>query len=335
MGTYHTILVPLDGSEFGERAIPIAVELAQRNGARLELTLVHQPLQGFATAMEMPQVAAEYEAEARFRERAYLDQTAQRLGSQHNIPVTSILLEGSVAEAIESHVQSSAVDLVVMSTHGRGAMGRFWLGSVADRLFRRLHIPVLVVRPSWQEDMPDAEIKRILVPLDGSPLAEAILEDAVRFGSDEAEYLLVSVVVPPVPLLDMVPVTGMPDTSALVPGLMKAAEVYLDRIAERLRSEGRRVSAHPVLANRVHEGLLEQANLLGADLIAIATHGTGGIKRFAIGSVTEKIVRGTPCPVLVLTPQPGSLKPWPQRVTESAAEPVASCGLRPTGVGLG
>ncbi len=328
MGTYHSILVPLDGSEFGERAIPLAVDLARRNNARLELALVHQPLQSFATAMEMPEVGAEYENEARRREQEYLDQTTQRLASRHNIPVSSRLLQGSVAETLESHAQVSAIDLVVMSTHGRGAMGRFWLGSVADRLIRRLHIPVLVVRPSWQEDMPDAEIKRILVPLDGSPLAEAILEDAVRFGGDEAEYLLVSVVVPPVPLLDMVPVTGMPDTSALVPGLMKAAEGYLDRIAERLRSEGRRVSAHTVLADRVHEGLLEQANLFGADLITIATHGAGGIKRFAIGSVTEKIVRGTPCPVLVLTPQPGSLKPRPMPATESEGEPVTCCSVR-------
>jgi nucleotide-binding universal stress UspA family protein len=277
--------------------------------------------------MEMPEVGAEYEGESRRREQEYLDQTTQRLASRQNIRVSSRLLQGSVAETLESYAQVSAIDLVVMSTHGRGAMGRFWLGSVADRLIRRLHIPVLVVRPSWQEDVPDAKIRRILVPLDGSPLAEAILEDAVRFGGDEAEYLLVSVVVPPVPLLDMVPVTGMPDTSALVPGLTKAAEGYLDRIVERLRSEGRRVSAHTVLADRVHEGLLEQANQFGADLIAIATHGAGGIRRFAIGSVTEKIVRGTPCPVLVLTPQPGSLKPRSMPATESGEEPVTCSSL--------
>jgi nucleotide-binding universal stress UspA family protein len=56
MGTYHSILVPLDGSEFGERAIPLAVDLVRRNNARLELAMVHQPLQSFATAVEMPEV---------------------------------------------------------------------------------------------------------------------------------------------------------------------------------------------------------------------------------------------------------------------------------------
>ena len=328
MGTYHAILVPLDGSEFGERAIPLAVDLARQTLARLQLVMVHQPLQSFATAMELPEVGAEYEAEARLREQEYLDEKTRRVAIQDRVSVSSTLLQGSVADALESFVKSSGTDLVVMSTHGRGAMGRFWLGSVADRLIRRLHIPVLVVRPSWQEDMPDAEIKRILVPLDGSLLAEAILEDAARFGGDKAEYMLVSVVVPPVPLLDMVPVTGMPDTSALVPGLMKAAEGYLERIAERLRGEGRRVLAHAVLADRVHEGLLEQANLFGADLITIATHGAGGLKRFAIGSVTEKIVRGAPCPVLVLTPQPGSLKPRPVPATESEEEPVTGTSVR-------
>src|SRR5262245_61440702 len=231
MGTYQAILVPLDGSEFGERAIPLAIDLAQRNNARLELAMVHQPLQSFATAMEMPEVGAEYEAEARRRELEYLDQTAHRVATRDKIPVGSKLLQGAVAEALESHAHLAGIDLVVMSTHGRGAMGRFWLGSVADRLIRRLHVPVLVVRPSWQEDAPDAEIRRMVVPLDGSALAETILDEAVRFGGTNAEYQLVSVVIPPVPLMDMVPVTGMPDTSALVPGLVKAAEDYLNRIA--------------------------------------------------------------------------------------------------------
>jgi nucleotide-binding universal stress UspA family protein len=328
MGTYYAILVPLDGSEFGERALPLAVDLAQRNNARLEIAMVHQPLQSFAIAVEMPEVGAEYESEARRREEAYLDQLSQRLASTYKVPVGSRLLQGSVAEALESQVHGLGIDLVVMSTHGRGAMGRFWLGSIADRLIRRLHIPVLVVRPSWQEDAPDRAMRRILVPLDGSALAEAILDDAVRFGGKDAEYLFVSVVVPPVPLLDMVPVTGMPDTSALVPGLMQTAEEYLARIAARLRREGLRVSTHAMLANRVHEGILEQANLFGADLIAIATHGAGGIKRFAVGSVTEKVIRGTPCPVLILTPKAGSLASRPLPATEAEEEPVASGSVR-------
>jgi nucleotide-binding universal stress UspA family protein len=331
MGTYHAILVPLDGSEFGERALPLAIELAQRNNARLELAMVHQPLQSFATAMEMPEVGAEYEAEARRRELEYLDQTAHQVATRNKIPVGSKLLQGSVVEALESHAHLAGIDLVVMSTHGRGAMGRFWLGSVADRLIRRLHLPVLVVRPSWQEDAPDAEIRRIVVPLDGSPLAETILEEAVRFGGTNAEYQLVSVVVPPVPLMDMVPVTGMPNTSALIPGLVRAAEDYLHRIAERVRKQCRFVSTHVVLANRVHEGLLEQVNLLGGDLIAIATHGAGGIKRLAIGSVTEKVVRGTPCPVLVLTPRVGNVKPQPTPAIEGEEEAVASCDFRSVG----
>ncbi|HSE66706.1 MAG TPA: universal stress protein, partial [Gemmatimonadales bacterium] len=267
MGTYQAILVPLDGSEFGERAIPLATDLAKRNDARLELAMVHQPLQSFATAIEMPEVGAEYEAEAQRREQEYLDQTTHRLASSNTIRVSSRLLQGSVAEALESHAHLAGIDLVVMSTHGRGAMGRFWLGSVADRLIRRLHAPVLVVRPSWREDAPAAEIRRILVPLDGSPLAETIMDEAIRFGGNTAEYQLVSVVIPPVPLMDMVPMTGMPDTSALVPGLVKSAEDYLGRIADRVRKQCRFVSTHVVIANRVHEGLLEQANMLGADLI--------------------------------------------------------------------
>lgn len=309
MRTYRSILVPLDGSEFAEQALPLAVEMARQNGAILQVALVHQPLPAFAAAMELPMVEAELDTEARRREQEYLNLMVRRLGSEASLPVTSILLDGPVAEAIESQVQSSAADLVVISTHGRGAMGRFWIGSVTDRLMRRLCVPVMVVRPGVDGKALPIRVRRILVALDGSAFAETILEEAVGYGrAFGAEYALVSVVEPPLPVMDMVPLTAIPDTLTLERKLLGAAERYLTRIAEGLRAQGHVASAHAVAGTRVSETLLDQANRLGADMIAIATHGAGGLKRLALGSVTDQVVRGSLHPVLVLAPRKGAVK---------------------------
>lgn len=303
MRTHRSILVPLDGSAFAEQALPLAVDLARRSGAILQVALVHQSLPAFAAGMEMPVMTAEFENDARLREQAYLDLVVNLLLREEKIRAASVLLDGFVAQAIESHVEATAADLVVISTHGRGAMGRFWLGGVTDRLMRRLSVPVLVVRPGANGKAPLPRARRILVALDGSPFAETILDEAVGFGSVfGAEYALVSVVEPLLPVMDMVPPFGNPDTVELERHLTERAERYLSRVVERLRCEGHVASAHVVKGVRVHEALLDQADSLGADIIAIATHGASGLKRLALGSVTDKVARESTHPVLVLKP---------------------------------
>jgi nucleotide-binding universal stress UspA family protein len=170
---------------------------------------------------------------------------------------------------------------------------------------RELGVPVLVVRPGSDGKAPTPRVRRILVALDGTPFAETILDDALGFGrAFGAEYALVSAVEPPLHLMDMVSLAGGPDQLDLECQMVKSAQRYLTRIAERLRGEGHVVSAHAVSGLRVHETLLDQADRLGADLIAISTHGRAGFKRLTLGSVTDKVVRGSSHPVLVVRPQP-------------------------------
>ena len=111
--------------------------------------------------------------ELRAREQAYLDGLMARWQAHLDKQITTVLLDGPIAEALHDHAAAIKADLIVMTTHGHGALSRFWLGSVADKLVRQAPMPVLLVRP--QEQVPDFAhepvIKHILIPLDGSALA--------------------------------------------------------------------------------------------------------------------------------------------------------------------
>jgi len=301
---YRSVVVPLDGSRFGEQALPLALGIARRARARLRLVHVHQPLSvdGLATC---------YEAEApRFqeRERTYLEGVVQQLTSTAPIAVDWALLEGDVAGAVHAHVVGTEADFVVMSTHGRGPLSRLWMGSVADELVRRLPVPVLLLRP--EEKPPELSqgrlFRRVLIPLDGSPAAEGILGPAIDLGNlAEAEYLLVRVVRP-------VPVVGLDLFGYATGGLDLAqgakleadARAYLDGVAARLRSRSAslRVQTTVVVDNHPASAILETVLVQGADLIALATRGRGGLKRLLLGSVADKVMRGAPIPVLLYRP---------------------------------
>jgi nucleotide-binding universal stress UspA family protein len=198
---FRLICVPLDGSPFAEQALPAAAEIARQSGAMLQLALVHHPVPALATALEVPEIEAQLDQENRVREQTYLGSIVERVRMTANVPVTGALLDGAVADALQVHVEESQADLVVITTHGRGPMSRFWLGSVADHLMRRLHVPVLIIRPNGST--PTLELKTILVALDGSSFAERALEVAVALGKPfGAAFGLVMVIEPPLPIAD-------------------------------------------------------------------------------------------------------------------------------------
>lgn len=299
---YRSILVPLDGSRFGEQALSLALSIARRARAQLRLVHVHQPLSvdGLATC---------YETEgppSRERERSYLEGVVQRLKSTAPVAIDADLLEGDVAGAVHAQVVGKEADLVVMSTHGRGPLSRLWMGSVADELVRRLPVPVLLLRP--EEKTPELSrgrlFRRVLIPLDGLSAAEGILNPALDLGNlAEAEYTLVRVVRP-------VPVVGLDLLGYATGGLDLAqgakleaeARAYLEGVATRLRSRSLRVQTAVVVDNHPASAILETALTQGADLIALATRGRGGLKRLLLGSVADKVMRGASTPVLLYRP---------------------------------
>jgi nucleotide-binding universal stress UspA family protein len=302
--TFRSILVPLDGSSIAERALPLAIEVAQRTRARIRLARVHQTLIA-PVHLGTERLYTSIELATRKSEREYLRGWADRLRESSGRPVTAVTLTGSIAPALEEYVRENSVDLVVMTTHGRGALRRAWLGSIADHMVRSLEIPVLLVRSAETQpaEPPKAQLGNILVPLDGSPLAEAALEPAMALARVwDVEIGLVQVIEPLVFPVDSQMLPAMGYDEKLTEIRREAAKDYLNDIAERIRDEGLKASSAPVLGVAVAETLLELARPERYGLIAIATHGRSGLRRMALGSVADKLVRAAEVPVLVCRP---------------------------------
>jgi nucleotide-binding universal stress UspA family protein len=241
------------------------------------------------------------DAECKRQEQQYLDTTAERVTAVAPVPVTAEVLSGSnvlpetVAESVLEWARVSKTDLIVMATHGRAPLSRFALGSVADKLIHRANVPILLVRPnaSAPEVLPEPTLDNILIPLDGSPLAEQALGPALD---------LACLMQSRCTLLQVVETHSAHEKGANGLPAKAEAEIYLRRIAARLREQGPQVRTRLVAARHVAEAILEEAEMLGSNLIALATHGRGGINRLLLGSVADKLVRLAMCPVLVYRP---------------------------------
>jgi nucleotide-binding universal stress UspA family protein len=307
----RSIVVPLDGSPLCEHALPAALALARRCGAELRLVQVHTPLTP-AYGDGLSGLESTFDPETRRSEQANLERTVERVRTLTKVKVSSVLLDGAVVPELLSAAQGA--DLVVMTTHGRGPLARFWLGSVADELVRQIPIPVLLLRPpEGQADLTsDVSWRRVLVPLDGSPLAEQILEPAIALGTLlKAEYSLLRVIAPMVRGLSVTTdeVVGRVDETMLAQlrsfheADRVAAHEYLDRVAKALRAQSLTVQTRVIVHELPAVAILDEARASRADIVALATHGRRGIRRLVLGSVADKVLRASPVPVLLHGPK--------------------------------
>ena len=313
----HTkLLVPLDGSSHSERALPVALALARRSVAEVELVYVHEPPPAPGRA---PLYDTRFDAEMREDVRAEFEATAERLRQTTDVPVRATFLDGPVVATLEAHAADRRPELIVMTTHGRGGLSRLWLGSVADALVRRAGVPVLLVRGegALPGDTAAPVFRHVLVPLDGSPLAEGVLDHAMRLGTPGATtYTLLSVVVPRVIAARAYPGKSTRVDHDDLEQRRQEAQTYLDRIATELRRSGATVATHIAVHAQAAAGILEAAAAESVDLVALATRGRGAIPRLVLGSVADKVVRGAETSALVLRPadmegEPASAPPSP------------------------
>jgi len=290
------VMVPLDGSAFAEGALPIAAALVARDGAELLLVHVHQPLLDVPMAHGSSDVPPEVDEALRDDAEALLESAAATLRGE-GIPVAVAVLDGAVATTLARHATAVDARLVVMTTHGRGALSRFWLGNVTDQLVRRLCVPVLVVPPARSDDpLPAVPPRRILVSLDRSDLAEAALKPARALAGPDGKLLLVHVVEPLVPIGEPAVAAFTPSAEGSLERMRTDAESYLRGLAQP--GADIRVVVEPGVAR----ALIQVAGEWGADAIAIATHGRGGVRRLLLGSVADKVIRASPVPVCVVRP---------------------------------
>jgi nucleotide-binding universal stress UspA family protein len=237
-------------------------------------------------------------------DRQYLASVAKLTELLPFNPVTA-LLNGSVVAALQKYMISSGIDLVVMSTHGRGGLSRAWYGSVADELIRTANVPVILLRPEGRqaaESAPSHGIHKILLPVDGSEFSESLIQTAVAIGGKEnTHYTLLQIIVPTPPLAfaDGIGVVTDPVMSEEV---RNHAVDHLGEIASALSARGYSVALEVILHPDVSSAIRSYATEHAVDLIAMVTHGRGGWKRLALGSVSDSIMRGTSVPILVLHP---------------------------------
>jgi nucleotide-binding universal stress UspA family protein len=298
---YKQILVSLDGSAFAESALPLALEVSRRTGAAVHIATVLEPVTSFAYEG--------WEGAAVEWSEQYLQDVVTRIGDKAGGAVTHAVLNGHTVETLQKECDAKKVDLVVMASHGRGALSRMWLGSVADGFVRHTSLPVLLVRP--EEDAEPAttfehSFETLLVPLDGSELSEDALAHATEFGElFDSAYHLTRIVSYPVDIAS----PYLPHTAQLNQQIMedakKAAGEYLEERAEAMRRRGLRVTTSVAADAQAGTGILAEAEAVGADMVCMSTHGRTGFSRAILGSAADKVLRGLHVPLLLHRPADG------------------------------
>lgn len=300
---YKTVILPLDGSPFAELAIGTAVEIARRSGGLLVLTRVHEPYVYENTDHSR---AAD---QSRRDQQEYLAEVAERIDAQFGIQAGRVLLEGPIATAICRFADDMESPLIVISTHGRTGFSRLWLGSTADEIAHHAPTPVLMLRHREGVPLDDSSphlFKRILVPLDGSDLAESVLEHATALAAAYGARLTLFRVVAPIvapALLYAAPYVPAPERYEDTEGFRtEAATNYLAALAGRLRrgDENLLVDTDVHIAESVAPAILEAVGAHGADTVVMATHGRGA-SRLVVASVADKVIRGGPEAVLIVS----------------------------------
>jgi nucleotide-binding universal stress UspA family protein len=299
------IMVPLDGSRFAEQALPLALTLARRAQARLHLVRVRPslPLGPDGTEEEQYLVNLARQLETELPDRI----THRVLTNEFGPLVYPPPPADSVADVLARYSEESDVDLVVMTTHGRGGLRRAWLGSAADAVVRLAARPVLLIRPEDEAfsvaAAADRGIHHIVVPLDGSESAEHVLPYARQIGSlFAARFTLLRSVSPLTWDITAEQYGAYPPPQFPVYS-RAAAEQYVEQLAAGLRQNEVAATGVVVDGPSVASAILDYAATHGADLIALTTAGAGGIRRLLLGSVADKIVRSGEVAVLVCNVQ--------------------------------
>jgi len=318
---FKKILVPLDGSTRAEQAIPVAARLARFSGGTVVLLRVVSPHAEFLPYPVEPGLI-EALIDANLEEaRNYLD-CISRASSLVEAHTETAVFFGEIATVILSEVEAQHIDLIVMCSHGYTGMKRWVLGSIAEKVVHYAPVPVLLLReggPALVGTPPHAEGPlRALIPLDGSARAKEAIVPAAQ--------LIAALSAPGPGALHLTRVVVFPDAAKTSQSereaIMHKAKQYLSATVAHMR-EG--LVATPIAGLKlaitwsvIHDediaaGIIraaaggenvEETGVFGSsNVIAMATHGYSGLQRWALGSITERVLHTTRLPLLVVRPQ--------------------------------
>jgi nucleotide-binding universal stress UspA family protein len=312
----NTLLVPLDGSTLAEQSLAYVRILAPLLHARVCLLQViadapdddllaeslgavyemHDPL---ATPRDRQQRTQEILRQSAER---YLETQAKILRAA-NLDVTVEIHCGPAAEVIVETAQGQRATMIVMATHGYGGLKRWALGSTTDKVIHATSAPVFVVRAATPARAP--ALKRIMLPLDGSALARQALPLAAELARPaRAELLLIQAITGLIEAYPGFPARGrpIPQLAEVLEALREQATSELGAQADALRA--RDIAVKTAIVNgQAAEVLVDEAEWHKVDLIVMATHGYSGLKRWALGSVADKVLHATTTPLLLVRSQ--------------------------------
>jgi nucleotide-binding universal stress UspA family protein len=288
---YEKMLVPLDGSEVAEQAMPYVERLAQKLKSEVVLMTVCLPGDPLERALT-----------------EYIERRAEKIQSL-GVKTRSLCVEGEPATSIINFAEKNKIGLIVISTHGKSGISNWPLGSIAGKVVQRSNIPIFLVRSSQPGKAPaDDKLGKILVTLDGSKFSEAIIPYAERL----AKSMSIEVT-----LLRVIEQAKLPQLAAyrdrekyekdFMAKMEREAERYLDKKKTALSGKGVKVNSALLIGKPV-ETILQYSEEKAVNLIALTTHGFSGITKWAYGSVASKIIEGSPKPVLLVRPPLPALK---------------------------
>lgn len=305
MVPFRHILVPLDGSELAEKALQsgaqIAAAMAQRategSPVRLVLLRVASPM---AILAADPLLYDEMIHMGVDEAQTYLNLAAATLSVAPAV-VETVVVTGSPADAIVHYAEENGVDLVVMSSHGRTGSRRWVYGSVAEKVMHHAPCATVIIRAHVAVAM--FQNHKLLVPLDGSELAERALGPALALAEAmRADVALLRVVAGREPLAEsMTPAGDRIEEALSVAGAQERAEAeaYLQRVYSAYANQRLFFDVHATDGD-VADAIVSYADAQNADLIVMSSHGRSGIGRWLHGSVSEKVLRGANCATLIV-----------------------------------
>ena len=298
------ILVPLDGSCLAEQALPYALTLGRGLPAELVLFRAISIPPEVQEALDRAGLKADPLMEhLKTDAKEYLEAISQ-LASSTDLKFSQVIRHGLAADAIVDYVEQMGIQLIVMASHGYTGLKRWTHGSVAERVLQQASAPVLLVRAeeTTLKDLRKASACRsILVPLDGSKMAEQILPVIAPIASALAcEMNLLQV--PIISASGAFTGGSYPPLASTLDTVDQDAKAYLDRLANDLSEQGIKVSTATWMGP-VAQTIVDYAKVNDIDLIAMCTHGRTGLARWALGSVADRVLRAGEKPILLVRAQ--------------------------------
>jgi nucleotide-binding universal stress UspA family protein len=302
---FQKALVPLDGSVLAEGILPWISRIA--TGFKMPLVLMSAV---DSDAIDVPRGFGDREARNRRMEEiaermesSLRDRFGEIAGdlSSHGVSATVRVTRGHPADEILRGAEEEGCDLIAMATHGRNVMGQGVLGNVTDKIVHSSNVPTLTILPenAADYDADSAPLSKVIVPLDGSELAEASLPRVEQLaGKLSLEIILVRAVNLSSMLLSDIDTAhiSLEDEQT---ALSDDAAGYLEQVAARLRADGFKVSTE-VLHGPPGQTIGEFGDQTPESMIVLTSRGRSGISRWVLGSVAETLVRVSGDPVLIL-----------------------------------